>query len=163
MRRPRLAIAVACLLALVGAVGVAGCGGRAEATTPVACLEGAGAYVHALGAAPGEVRLAGETPIGGCLVERQQEGDLADVGEAMIEAATRLNAEARAQGGGQAAVELGYLVGAAAAAAQKTEGLQDNLVRRLTVAARFAPDREPLSPAFLAAYMRGYDAGRSSG
>ncbi len=155
----RLAIGAACLAALLGA----GCGGRGEVATPVACLEGTATYLKALRAAPGAVRLAGETPISDCLAENQQAGDLATVGEAMIEAATGLNAEASAEGGGRAAVRLGYLLGAATAGAEKTEGIHANLVRRLTVAARFAPDRQPLSPAFLAAYRRGYDAGHSDG
>jgi hypothetical protein len=161
--RTRLATVLACFLALGGALFAAGCGGRAEPETPVACLEGTGAYLSALRAAPAAVRLADGTPIGDCLADNQQAGDLATVGEAMVEAATRLNAEARAEAGGKTGVELGYLVGAAAAAAEKTEGVHAQLVRRLAVAARFAPDRRPLSPAFLAAYKRGYDAGHATG
>ena len=52
----RLLIA-ALTICLVG-VALAGCGGRSDAT-PVACLEGASAYLDALGAAPGEVKLNG--------------------------------------------------------------------------------------------------------
>jgi len=154
-----VAIGIACLAALA----VAGCGGRGEPGTPVACLEGAGAYLKALRAAPGEARLDGETPISDCLAENQEAGDLATVGEAMVEAATRLNGEARAAEGGKPAVELGYLVGAAAAGAEETEGIHAQLVRRLAVAARFAPDPQPLSRAFRAAYQRGYDAGHADG
>jgi hypothetical protein len=157
--RTRLAIVLAALAALLAA----GCGAQNDGSTPVACLEGASAYLNALRVAPGEVRLAGETPISDCPTVNQQGGDLATVGEATVEAATRLNARARAEDGGRAAVQLGYLLGAVQRGAERTEGIHSDLVRRLTVAARFSPDRQPLSPAFLAAYKRGFDAGRANG
>lgn len=156
MRFAVLALLLACALAALG------CGNQ-EDSTPVACLEGAAAYEQALRAAPGEVLLGGETPIGDCLAENQKPGDLARVGEAMVQAATRLNAEARAQGGGDAAVQLGYLLGAAQRGADHSEGIHSDLVRRLTVAARYAPGREPLPPAFYRAYKTGYAAGREAG
>jgi hypothetical protein len=162
MRSMRARLAVA--LAVLAAIPAAGCGGgRGGGSTPVACLEGTGAYLKALAAAPGSVRLAGETPISDCLVENQQGGDLATVGEATVETATRLNARARAEDGGGSAVQLGYLIGAAQRGAEDTEGIHSDLVRRLTVAARFSPGRQPLSPAFLAAYERGFEAGHSGG
>lgn len=146
----------------VGVAVLAGCGGNDD-STPVACLEGTGAYLSALDAAPGEVRLGGETPLSECLVQSQQAGELATVGEAMIEAATRLNAEARAAPGGEANLQLGYLLGAAERGAAETEGIHADLLRRLAVAARFAPGTEPLSGAFLRTYREGFDAGRSGG
>lgn len=141
---------------------VLGCGSQDE-STPVACLEGAAAYEKALAKAPGEVLLSGETPISDCLVSNQSAGDLAQVGEAMVETATTLNAEAREQNGGDAAVELGYLLGAAQASAEDSEGIHSDLVRRLTVAARYAPAEEPLSEPILSAYREGFDAGHSGG
>jgi hypothetical protein len=90
----------------------AGCGSQDD-STPVACLEGAAAYEKALEAAPGEVLLQGATPISDCLAPNQKAGDLARVGEATVEAATALNAEARANGGSNAPLQLGYLLGAA--------------------------------------------------
>lgn len=157
--RARNLIAVGGLAALL----VAGCGGRDDPSTPVACLEGSDAYVRALAKAPATVKLGGETPIDECLVENQNGGDLATVGEAMIEAATALNAEGRKDPGGQATLELGYLVGAAKRGAEQTEGIHSDLIRRLVVAARYAPSGEPLSPAFLAVYKEGFDAGRAGG
>ena len=148
----------ASLLATLGLI-AAGCGSQDD-STPVACLEGAAAYEKALEAAPGEVRLAGETPISDCLAPNQSAGELTQVGEALIETATELNAEARAQDGGAAAVQLGYLLGAARRGAEESEGIHTDLVRRLTVAARFAPGREPLSENFLTAYEEGFEAGR---
>lgn len=156
----RVPTAVALLVAL--AVLAAGCG-KQDNSTPVACLEGADAYLTALAAAPGEVALDGETPISECLAENQQGGDLATVGEAMIGAATKLNADGRAEPGGDANLQLGYLLGAAQRGAERSEGIHTDLLRRLTVAARYAPGREPLSPAFLATYREGFDAGRASG
>lgn len=140
----------------------AGCG-KQDDSTPVACLEGTSAYVGALAAAPGEVTLDGETLISDCLAENQQGGDLAAVGTAMVEAATKLNAEARAAPGGDANLQLGYLIGAAQRGADSTEGIHADLLRRLTVAARYAPGRDPLPPAFLATYREGFDAGHQHG
>ncbi|HEX8754051.1 MAG TPA: hypothetical protein VF731_11615 [Solirubrobacterales bacterium] len=161
--RTRLAIVLGTLVALASLT-AAGCGGnRADGSTPVACLEGPNAYLKALQAAPGAVRLGGETPISGCLTENQQPGELATVGEAMVETATRLNAQGRAEEGGRAAVGLGYLLGAVERGASATEGIHSELVRRLVVAARFSPGRQPLSLAFLRAYRTGYAAGHSAG
>jgi hypothetical protein len=144
---------------LIASTALAGCGGRDEPSTPVACLEGTGAYLRALAAAPAEVKLNGETPIGDCLAENQPGGDLATVGEALVEAATKLNAEARANPEGPAALRLGYLLGAAERGAEQTEGIHADLIRRLTVAARYSPEG-PLPAAFTAAYREGFDAGR---
>lgn len=139
-----------------------GCGGRDD-STPAACLEGPRVYVGALGAAPGEVRLQGDVPISECLAENQAGGDLATVGEAMVEAATELNAEAREERGGEAGLRLGYLLGAVERGAEETAGIHADLVRRLVVAARYAPGDQPLPPGFVRAYREGFDAGRGSG
>jgi len=147
--------AATCLVAV-------GCGEPSD-STPVACLEGAGAYVKALGDAPDVVKLHGETPISECLAENQQAGDLATVGTALVVAATRLNAEARAEPGGDANLELGYLLGAAERGAEHTDGIHAELIRRLSSAARYNPDNRPLPPAFLNTYREGFDAGRARG
>jgi hypothetical protein len=144
------------------AVALFGCGSQEE-STPVACLEGAGAYEKALAAAPGQVQLQGETPISDCLVRNQSGGELAGVGEAMVTVATKLNAEARAEPGGQANLQLGYLLGAVQRGADRSEGIHSDLIRRLTVAARYAPGKQPLPDEFLSAYREGFDAGHSGG
>ncbi|HEV7769425.1 MAG TPA: hypothetical protein VGO66_02075 [Solirubrobacterales bacterium] len=156
MRVPPAAIALLALMVL------AGCGGRGEESTPVACLDGARAYARALEDAPESVELAGGVPISDCLVESQEGGELAGVGEAMVTTATELNAESRANPEGPAALRLGYLLGAAERGAEQTEGIHNDLIRRLTVAARFSPEG-PLPPAFADAYREGFDAGRDSG
>jgi hypothetical protein len=155
--RTRTVAVVACLVAVF-----AGCGDEDD-STPVACLEGAPAYERALADAPGEVLLEGETPISECLARNQTGGDLSRVGEAMIEAATALNAEARAEPGGEANLQLGYLLGAAERGSEGSEGIHTDLVRRLIVAARFAPGKQPIPREFVIAYRTGFDAGRSGG
>jgi hypothetical protein len=157
MRRS-LAVALICGLVL----GAAGCGSQEE-KTPTACLQRADAYAKALKAAPGEVRVGGEALISECLAQNQEAGELATVGEAMVKTAVRLNSEARAEPGGRANLELGYLLGAAQRGAADTEGIHVELLRRLTVAARFAPGKVPLSRAFLSTYREGFDAGHSRG
>jgi len=155
--RMRLVTMGACLVAVL-----AGCGDQDD-STPVACLEGAAAYQRALQAAPGEVRLDGETPISDCLAPNQAAGELTQVGEALLETATALNAEARAEPGGAANIQLGYLLGAAQRGAEESEGIHTDLVRRLVVAARYAPDKQPIPKEFVVAYREGFDAGRSGG
>ena len=139
-----------------------GCGGPDDAT-PVACLDGPGAYLGALGDAPGEVRLNGGVPISDCLAENQTGGDLANVGAAMLSATTKLNAAARADPGGAANLQLGYLLGAAQRGAEGTEGIHAELIRRLSAAARYSPDSRPLRPPFLPTYREGFDAGHARG
>jgi hypothetical protein len=154
--RARIAIAVSALVVL------AGCGST-DGSTPVACLEGSGAYLKALEQAPGVVRLRDDTPISSCLTENQAGGVLATVGTAMVGAATELNVEAREDPGGAANVQLGYLLGAAQRGADGTQGIHAELIRRLAAAARYSPDNRPLPATFLDAYQRGFDAGRARG
>jgi hypothetical protein len=153
-------LAAALLTALF--VLLAGCGNSGD-STPVACLEGAAPYERALKAAPDEVLLEDETPIGECLTRNQSGGDLSRVGEAMIETATKLNAEAREDPGGEAALQLGYLLGAVQRGGEESEGIHSDLTRRLVVAARFAPGKRPLPREFRAAFREGFDAGRAGG
>jgi hypothetical protein len=159
MRAPTAAtLLIACALACFAA----GCG-KQDDSTPVACLEGKEVYLAALADSPGAVKLAGETPISDCLAENQQGGDLATVGEALVETATELNGEARDVPTSPAALRLGYLIGAAQRGADSTEGIHADLIRRLTVAARYAPGHKPLPGAFLGAYREGFDAGHAKG
>jgi hypothetical protein len=151
------------ILVAAAALALAGCGDDDEATTPVACIADADSYVVALEAAPGDVRLAGTTPIGDCIVDGQSGGDLAQVGEPMVTAATRLNERAREDPAGDATLQLGFLVGAVQEAASTTGGIHEDLVRRLDAAARFNEGGEPLPAAFERAFGEGYAAGQASG
>lgn len=163
MRAPRATLPL--LLAAALAVALpAGCGGARKGEHQASvCRAGKGVFLAALESAPDKVMLAGETPISDCLVVNAEEGELADLGEGTLAAATQLNIEARAEPGGKANVALGYLLGAIARGSAETEGVHAELLRRLTVAARYAPDGEPLSPRFLAAYEKGFAAGRDHG
>jgi hypothetical protein len=140
---------------------VAGCGSSDGGDTPAACLAGPAFYLKALQAAPGPVRLAGETPISDCLVEDQSAGDLADLGQSLVRVATLLSAAAQRDPGGQQTLRLGYLVGAVEKGASETSGIHTDLVRRIEASARYLKSRGTSS--FDLAYARGYAAGRGGG
>jgi hypothetical protein len=148
------AVAIA-LGALIG-----GCGSSADDEAPAACLSTNQGYLRALEKAPAEVRLGGTTPISDCLVPEQEAGQLANVGHELIVAATKLNAEARRDPGGDAAVQLGYLLGAVSKGA---DPIHTDLVRRLNSAARFSEGGGAMPASFERAFGRGYVAGRNSG
>jgi hypothetical protein len=155
---PRLRVAT--VIAAV-ALGIAACSSQEDEETPAACLTEAPAYLEALRAAPGEVRLDGTTAISDCLTPEQDGGELARVGSAMIAAATVLNGEARVDPSGPAAVQLGYLT---AAVSRGADSIHTDLARRLTAAAQFSPGGSgKLSPEFLRTFGRGYEAGRETG
>jgi hypothetical protein len=148
------------LAAVVVVMAVAGCGTKQNDLAPAACLATNQAYLTALERAPGEVRLAGTTPISDCLVPEQEAGQLANIGHEMVIAATKLNVEARRDPGGSAAVQLGYLLGAVAKGA---DAIHTDLVRRLNSAARFSDTGGTLPASFERAFGRGYAAGHASG
>jgi len=149
-------------LALLAA---AGCGSEDAPETPAACLTPASRYLAALEDAPGAVRLEGSVAISDCLVEEQAPGTLGAVGKSIVEAAKQLNREARRDPGGQASVELGYLVGAVQEGESRTGGIHADLVIRLDAAARFTGDGPPasLGAEFERAFGEGYAAGQASG
>jgi hypothetical protein len=130
-----------------------GCGGSDD-STPVACLEGPAFYL---------TKGQDGVRISDCLSENQSGGDLANVGAAMLAATTKLNTEARAEPGGAANLQLGYLLGAAQRGSEDTEGIHAELLRRLAAAARYSPENRPLPPAFQRTYRRGYEAGLARG
>ncbi|MGB6423766.1 MAG: hypothetical protein E4H22_03310 [Solirubrobacterales bacterium] len=156
--RPRVLVASFVAAVLL----VAGCGPEAE-QTPGDCFAGAPAFLDAVQAAPGVVLLEGGTPISDCLTKDQPAGDLNEVGQALIVAATKLNGEARKRPAGSAAIELGYLLGAADAGAAGTGGVHTDLIRRLNSAARFSRGGDVLGAEFERAFGAGYAAARESG
>jgi len=151
--QPLLLAAAACAAVL------AGCSSDSEDAAPAACLSGSEEYLSALEAAPGEVRLEGETAISDCLTPSQGGGELSQIGEEMIVTATVLNERARKDPTGPAAVQLGYLAGAVQSGA---EGIHADLVRRLGTAANFTPDQE-LPADFQTGFSEGFEAGSESG
>jgi hypothetical protein len=146
---------------LAGAIlSIAGCGSSQDDQAPASCLVGNEAYLKALERAPAPVLLGNTTPISDCLVPQQQAGQLASIGQEMIVAGTKLNAEARRDPGGPASVELGYLIGAVSKGA---DPIHTDLVRRLNASARFSDTGGTLPASFERAFGRGYAAGRRSG
>ncbi|HYU59540.1 MAG TPA: hypothetical protein VEK39_02165 [Solirubrobacterales bacterium] len=154
----RLLALAAAAAAIIGA----GCSSEDEGT-PEACLAPASAYRDALEDAPGPVALDGAIAVSGCLPPGQGAADLAQVGQAMVEAATQLNGAARRDPGGGGAVALGYLVGAAQKGASATGGIHADLLRRLDAAAQFSPGGKPLPAGFERGYAKGYTAGLETG
>ncbi len=154
--RKRLSIILLLSTALLA---VTGCGAKKDDLAPAACLVTNRGYLRALDSAPGPVRLAGTTPISDCLVAEQDAGQLANIGQEMIVAATKLNAAARA-GSLPAAVQLGYLIGAVAKGA---DAIHTDLARRLNAAARFSQTGGTLPASFERAFGRGYAAGHTTG
>ena len=148
---------------LVLGASAAGCGSDDGAAAPSACLGSVDSYLGALKDAPGPVRLGGDTAISDCFSDAQDSGEFADMGHTIIKAATQLNAAARRDGGGDAAVKLGYLDGAVRKGAQNTAESAVDLVRRVESAARFTPGGGSPGAAFERAYGKGYAAGESSG
>jgi hypothetical protein len=149
-------------IAAISACAFAACSSD-EDVTPAACLESGDDYIDALDPAPAEVRLNGSTAISDCLVDGQDPAELGQMGEAMIEAATELNAAARRRPAGDDTVRLGYLIGAVQAGASETGGIHTDLVRRLDAAARFSERGRPLPVSFERAYGEGYAAGQETG
>jgi hypothetical protein len=147
------------VLAAAAILAIAGCGSKENDLAPAACLVGDNGYLRALEQAPGEVRLAGTTPISDCLVAAQDGGQLANVGGPMVKAATKLNNEAR-RGSEPAALQLGYLSGAVAKGA---DAIHTDLVRRINSAAQFTEAGSTLPASFQRAFGRGYAAGNRSG
>ncbi len=147
------------LVAAATVVAIAGCGTKKNDLAPAACLATNNGYLRALERAPGEVRLAGTTPISDCLVPEQDAGQLANIGREMIVAATKLNGEAR-RGSDAATVQLGYLIGAVSKGA---DAIHTDLVRRINSAAQFSQTGTTLPASFQRAFARGYAAGHSTG
>ena len=155
-------VRLAPLVALAAAAAIVGCASE-KPETPAACLAPAKDYAAALEAAPQPVRLADGTSISECLVADQSPADISSVGQELIAAATRLNAEAKQDPPGEASVELGYLIGAAQEAGSETAGLHTDLLRRLDSAARFNEGGAPLPASFERAFGEGYAAGQENG
>ena len=150
-------------LAILAGLALIGCGDDDDAGAPSACLGDREAYLAALRSVPDEVRLDGTTPISECIVEGQGGGELAQVGEGLVAAATELNRRAREDPDGKATLQLGYLVGAVQEAASTTGGIHQDLVIRLDSAARFTGGERPFPVSFERAFGAGYEAGQRSG
>jgi len=147
------------VVAALASAALVGCGaGASDSGPPAACLTPTAGYLHALSAAPGAVRLDGETPISDCFTGDESP----DVGQSVIQAATVLNADARREPGGAASLKLGYLAGAVHEGTTHVPSEAD-LVRRVDTAARYNPHGGSLGAAFERAFGKGYAAGEATG
>ena len=111
----------------------------------------------ALRAAPGQVALRDGTKLSTCLRRADSDAELQEVGLAYTSVASRLVEQVPRSN--DAAVRLGYLVGASQKGAERTQGVGLELSRRLEQAIGIggAP------PARRAAYRRGLAAGKRTG
>jgi hypothetical protein len=133
---------------------VSGCGDEEEQIAS-ACTEGPAAVRKALRDAPGDVRLGG-APLSDCLSEEADGGELQLVGTSFVEAAAGLAPSARRRPEGRAALELGYLVGAARRGGSTTQGVHSELLRRMEQELTGVDTRA-------ASFRRGERAGRTEG
>lgn len=113
-----------CLLAL------SSCGRGEDEPTPAACRAGEAAVLRALEAAPDRVALD-ETPLSACLGDTTDGGALQEIGAAYVDAAATLADRAAEDREGEAALQLGYLVGAVKRSEAGAQGVGYELGRRL--------------------------------
>jgi hypothetical protein len=143
------------LAALAIALAIGGCSDDDSARVPVECKEGADEVRAALARAPARVELGG-TALSDCLTRGSGSADLQQVGAAYIGAATGLADAARLRASAPEALQLGYLVGAVERGAARTQGVHDELRRRVEQELTGVDTRS-------AQYRRGYAAGRDGG
>src|SRR5918999_722299 len=140
--------------ALLCAALIVACGSDEEEIAS-ACTEGPGAVRSALRDAPGSVRLGG-APLSDCLSEEADGGELQLVGTSFVEAAAGLAPSARRRPQGRAALEVGYLMGAARRGGPSTQGVHTELLGRLEQELAGVDRGSPT-------YRRGERAGRTEG
>ena len=144
------------LAALATALALGGCSKQEDdPPAPVECKEGAATVRAALARAPARVELGG-TPLSECFTRGSNAADLQQVGATYVSVASDLAAEAKQRPDGPAALQLGYLVGAARRGAAGTQGIHEELMRRIEQELIGLDTRTP-------SYRRGFEAGRSGG
>ena len=143
-------------LAVIGAaLVVAGCGGGpsiAVTDLPPECAGDSAGLLKALDRAPRQVLVDGE-PISHCLLAGASAAEVQLLGTSLVTAAQQLGG--RAAGDAHAAVELGYLIGAARRGSRRN-GVTAELVRRLEAETGALGSHR-------AAYARGLRAGSATG
>ena len=151
----RLAAHVAAIAALLL---VAGCGSSEPDPVPSACLDEPATIERALARAPAQVRLADGTSLSNCVrLAAHRDGDLQTLGASLMRVADGLRTDARADD--DAALRLGYLIGAVRRGAARTPGLAAQLARRIEQTAAFDADDAHASGALLRGVMSGEDSG----
>ena len=140
---------ILCILAL------SSCGREEDDPTPAACRAGEAAVLRALEAAPDRVVVDG-TPLSDCLEDTTDGGALQEIGAAYVDAAATLADRAAEDREGDAALQLGYLIGALKRSEAGAQGVGYELGRRLGAeAARVRAGSD--------AFARGRRAGATGG
>lgn len=157
---PRRPVALLATALAAAAPALAACGGG-DGPDP-ACIASAGAIERALGRAPDPVTLGSGTRLSDCVARATSDADLQNTGLLLTRVADDL--AVRAQGGdAQAALALGYLVGATRRGAAGTNGIHAELRRRMESAARPIADGPAAGPTVTRALARGMRAGEATG
>jgi hypothetical protein len=141
--------------ALAIALALGGCSKQDDDPAPVGCKEGAESIEAALARAPARVEVGG-TPLSACFARGSDSAELQQVGASFVTVATRLALEAKGAPDGPAALRLGYLVGATRRGVAETQGIHDELRRRIEQELIGVNTRTP-------SYRRGLRAGRDHG
>jgi hypothetical protein len=118
------------VLALLAAASLAACGTSDEPALDEACMSDPAAIEHALTRAPHPVTLPSGTRLSQCVSNARSDADLQTAGAVLTRAADHLSAQART-GDADAALRLGYLVGAARRGAKRTAGVHAELQRHI--------------------------------
>lgn len=144
------------LVCLCGAWLAASCSSEDEGT-PAACvdLDRPAPVRAALRSAPSDVRLGGQ-PLSACLHTDSDGTTLREVGRVYVETAAGLADAAANEPEGKAATQLGYLIGAARRGAAHSQGIADELLRRMEQELLRVDERTR-------AFVAGERAGRAGG
>ena len=142
------------LVALAGSAAT-GCARQERTELPVECRAGRPALRAALARAPAPVRVDG-VPISGCFVRSGDASDIAAVGSDYLAVASDLALRARRRPASADSMRLGYLVGAMRRGASRTQGIHDEMIRRIE-------QELVLVDTGSEAYRRGESAGRATG
>jgi hypothetical protein len=142
------------LVLAAAAAALAGCGANGPEKLPAACTAGPQPLLRALSSAPGAVRIDGVS-ISHCFNRQASSADVQVVGGGLLAAAQQLGDRAASDPAGDAALRLGYLIGAAERGVRRN-GVAGELLRRLEQEQGSLPGRS-------AAFARGLRAGRATG
>jgi len=150
---------IAALLALAALGATAGCGSGDPPPLDAQCTASPGVIEHALVRAPQPVTLSTGTRLSECVSHARSDAELQTAGAVLTRAADDLASRAR-RGDTEAALGLGYLVGAARRGAKRTAGIHAELQRHIE---RAAAVLDGASARIAAALADGQRAGESTG
>ena len=142
---------------LLMAAAFAGCGEDDPPKLAFACTGDPLTVERALEQAPGDVRLAGGVPLSTCVRDARNDAQLQNVGAMLTRAAEHLEEDAPRDE--QAALRLGFLIGAARKGGKTANGVQAELIRRLERSGAL----DGATPGAHAALLRGLAAGEERG